>query len=192
VPVAKWLVIGRNQYRLMTSGIRQLRPYFPFIAIALIALYVYFAPTLVSVFVDEALVFLLSRAALAGIQILLFAIFLWFFFFPLSLALKEVQASQLEIFLSAPIRPSQLLLGEFVGVMPFYAIGVALIAGTFTAVLDPLGMGLVQTAIIIMVFVIVFFSALWLGTLAAGLLRAKLGQSEKGRDIGKAIGFVIY
>ena len=188
----KWLVIGRNQYRLTMSSIRIIRPYFIYLCIVLLALYiVYLAPAMVSAFVDEALAFFLSQAAVAVIQILLFAIFIWFFFFPVSLALRDIQASQLESLLSAPIRPSQLLLGEFVGVMPFYAIAVVVLAGIFTAFLDPIGIGIIQTFIIVLVFVFTFFSALWIGTLVAALLRSKLGQSEKGKDIGKALGFII-
>ena len=188
----KWFVIGRNQYRLAMSGIREIRPYFPYIMIGLLALYVvYLAPAMVDLFIDEALVFLFSQAAVAMIQIILFVIFVWFFFFPISLALRDIETSQLELFLSAPVKPSHLLLGEFLGVMPFYAIAVTIIVGVFTAILNPLGIGVLQTVIIIMIFILTFFSALWIGTLVAALLRAKLGQSERGRDIGKAIGFVM-
>jgi hypothetical protein len=144
-----------------------------------------------SALVDEAMAFFLSQAAVAVVQIILFAVFIWFFFFPVSLALRDIQASQLESLLSAPVRPSQLLMGEFVGVMPFYAIAVAIFAGIFTALLNPIGIGIIQIFIIVLVFVFTFFSALWIGTLVAALLRSKLGQSEKGRDIGKAIGFLI-
>jgi len=188
----KWYVIGKNQYRLTLSGVREVRPYFPYLAIGLLALYVaYLAPAIVGSFTDEALEFLLSQAAVATIQLILFSIFLWFIFFPVSLVLRDIQISQLEIFLSAPVKPSHLLLGEFLGVLPFYAIGVVVIAGVFTALVNPLGLGVLQTAIVVMVFVLTFFSALWLGTVAGALLRTKLGQSDRGRDIGKAIGFLI-
>ncbi|MBU7004740.1 MAG: hypothetical protein HXS50_04185, partial [Theionarchaea archaeon] len=188
----KWLVIGRNQYRLTMSPFRFIRPYFPYLSVVLLALYiVYIAPAMMSALVDEAMAFFLSQAAVAVVQIILFAVFIWFFFFPVSLALRDIQAGQLESLLSAPIKPSQLLLGEFVGVMPFYAIAVVIFAGIFTALLDPIGIGIIQTFIIVGVFVFTFFSALWIGTLVAALLRSKLGQSERGKDIGKALGFVL-
>lgn len=192
MPTPKWLLIGRNHYRLTMSGIRPLRPYFPYLLVGLLAIYVgYLAPRLVDAFIDEALAFLLSQAAVAMIQIILFAIFLWFVFFPVSLALKEVQASQLEIFLSAPVKPSHLLLGEFLGSMPFYAIGVVMVAGVFTSILGASGVGYLQIAIMVAIFLLTFFLALWIGTVAAALLRTTLGRSERGRDIGKGLGFLI-
>lgn len=192
MPMPKWAIIGRNQYRLVMSSVRFIRPYFMPLIIALLAIYiVYLAPAIVDAFVDDVLAFFLSQAAVALIQILLFAVFIWFFFFPVSLALKDIQAGQLESLLSAPVSPSQLLLGEFIGVMPFYGIAVVLLAGIFTAILGPIGIGIVQNFIIIAVFLLTFFSALWIGTVIAALLRSKLGQSEKGRDIGKALGFII-
>lgn len=188
----KWYVIGQNQYRLALSPIRSLRPYFPFLAVALAALYLlYVAPWIVGYFVDEALAFLLSQAAIATIQILLLIIFVWFFFFPVSLALREPQASELEAFLSAPVKASHLLLGEFLGVMPFYGIGIILIAGVFTSILDPVGVSVLQKLCIVLVFALTFFSSLWMGTVVAGILRTRLGRSERGKDIGKALGFVI-
>jgi len=105
--------------------------------------------------------------------------------------LKEVQTGQLEIFLAAPIKPSDVLLGEFLGVMPFYAIAVTVIAGFFTAVMTPLGLDMVQIAIIIIIFVVTFFSALWIGTVIAALLRTKLGKTARGKDIGRALALII-
>jgi len=158
----------------------------------LLAFYVWFAaPAIVDSVFDDAMAFLLSQGAIAGVQVLLLVVFIWFLFFPVSLSLKDVETNQLQIFLSAPVKPSDLLLGEFVGVMPFYGIAIALLAGFFTALLIPIGIGVVQTAIIILVFILVFFSALWIGTVVAGVLRAKLGGSERGRDIGKAMGFLL-
>lgn len=188
----KWLLIGRNQYRLAMSSIRFIRPYFIYLSVVLLAIYlVYLAPAMMSVLVDDAMAFFLSQAAVAVVQLVLFAVFIWFFFFPVSLALRDIQASQLESLLSAPVRPSQLLMGEFVGVMPFYAIAVVIFAGIFTALLNPIGIGIAQTFIIVLIFVFTFFIALWLGTLVAAILRCKLGQSDRGKDIGKAIGFLI-
>ena len=192
MPVPKWLVVAKNEYRIRTSSIRRIRPYFPYLVIVLLAVYVAFiAPAIVNFFIDDLLAFFLSQVAVAMIQIILFMIFIYFMIFPISNTLKEVQTGQLEIFLAAPIKPSDVLLGEFLGVMPFYAIAVTVITGFFTAILNPLGLDMVQTAIIIIIFVVTFLSAIWIGTVIAALLRTKLGKTARGRDIGKALGFVI-
>ncbi|MCK4953172.1 hypothetical protein KAS14_05255 [Candidatus Bathyarchaeota archaeon] len=190
--VPKWLVIAKNEYNLRLSGIRSIRPYFPYIVIGLLAVYVAFiAPAIVSAFIDELLAFFLSQVAVAMIQILMFLLFIYILILPITYTLRDVQTGQLEIFLAAPIKPSDVLLGEFLGVVPFYAIAVAVVAGFFTAVLNPLGLGLVQIAIIIMVFVLIFFSALWIGSLIAALLRTKFGKASRGKDIGRALSVIL-
>ncbi len=75
--------------------------------------------------------------------------------------------------------------------MPFYAIAVTVIAGFFTAILNPLGLDMVQIAIIIIIFVLTFFSAYWIGNVIAAVLRTKLGKTARGKDIGRALALVI-
>ena len=196
MPTPKWLVVARNEYRIHLSRIRKIRPYFPFLAIGFLAVYVAFlAPTFVNLFIGDFFSLFPPGAATAMIvalvQIILFMIFFYFIILPITYTLKEVQTEQLEIFLAAPIKPGDILLGEFLGVMPFYAIVVTVIAGFFTAVLNPLGVDLVQMVIIIPIFVVTFLSALWIGTVIAALLRTRLGKTARGKDIGRALALVI-
>lgn len=188
----KWLVIARNEYRITTSRIRGVRPYFPFLATGLLAVYVAFiAPVLVSNFVDEFTAFIISVAAVPMVQIMLFMFTFYLILFPISDTLREIRTDQIEIFLAAPVKPGDVLLGEFLGKMPFYAIVIAIITGTFTALLNPLGLDSIQKAIIVIVFIITFLSAFWIGTVIAAILRTKLGKTMHGRDVGKALSVVI-
>ncbi len=194
--VPKWLVVASNEYRIHTSRIRKIRPYFPYLVIGLLAVYVFFiAPSFVNLFIGDFFSLFPPGAAIAmivaSLQIILFMIFFYFIILPITYTLKEVQTEQLEIFLAAPIKPSDVLLGEFLGVMPFYAIAVTVIAGFFTALMTPLGLDFVQMTIIILIFVITFFSALWIGTVIAALLRTRLGKTARGKDIGRALALVI-
>jgi hypothetical protein len=192
VPVPKWLVVARNEYRIRTSRIRKIRPFFPYLVIGLLAVYVAFiAPAFVSLFIDDFLILLLSQAAVATVQIILFMIFIYFIMLPVTDTLREEQTGQLEIFLAAPIKPSDVLLGEFLGEMPYYAIFITVITGFFTAILNTLGLDLAQTAIIIIIFVVTFLSAIWIGTVIAAILRTKLGKTARGRDIGRALALII-
>jgi len=192
VPVPKWLVIARNEYRTTTSGIRPIRPYFPYLVIGLLAVFVAFiAPAFVNLFIDDFLALILSQAAVPMVQIILFMLFFFLILFPISLALREMQTGELEIFRAAPIKPSDVLLGKFLGLTPFYAIFIAVIAGFFTAFLNPLGLDMVQITIIIIIFVVTLLSALWIGTVIAALLRTKLGKTARGKDIGKALSLII-
>ncbi|MDH5532211.1 MAG: hypothetical protein OEX99_01945 [Candidatus Bathyarchaeota archaeon] len=188
----KWLVVARNEYRIRINSIRTIRPYFPYLVIALLAVYVAFiAPAVVSLFIDDLLAFFLSQVALAMVPIIMFIIFFYFIILPITYTLQGMQAGQVEIFLAAPIKPSDVLLGEFLGVMPFYAIAITVMAGFFTAALNPLGLDMLQIAITVIIFVATFLSALWIGTVIAALVRTKFAKSARGRDVGRALSLVL-
>lgn len=192
MPTPKWLVIARNQYLISTSSIRGIRKYFPYLLVFGLTFYVvYLAPNFVSLFIDDAIEILLSQIAVALIQIILFTIFIYFLIFPISYALREVQAGQLELVLSAPVKPSDVMLGEFIGLMPIYGAVITIIAGLFTAILTPMGLDLLQIAIIIIIFAVTFLSAAWIGVVIAAILRTNLGKSARGRDIGKGLSMII-
>ena len=188
----KWFVIARNEYRTLTSSIRRVRPYFPYLAIGLLAIYVAFiAPSVASLFLDDFLRLIISVAAVPLVQIILFMFFFYLILFPITDTLREVKTEQLEIFQAAPVRPSDVLLGEFLGKMPFYTIAIVVITGTFTALLVPIGLDAVQNAIIILTFIITLLSAVWIGTVLAAILRTKLGKTVRGKDVGRALSVVI-
>jgi hypothetical protein len=192
LPAPKWFVIAKNQYRITTSAIRGIRAYFPYLTIGLLAVYVaVVAPAIVSPVMDDFLAFIITQAAVPLVQIIMFMFFFFLILLPISDTLRELQTGQLEIFLAAPIKPSDVLLGEFLGKMPFYAIAIAVITGTFTAFLTPLGLDIAQIAIIIAVFVITFLSAFWIGVVIAAVLGTKLGKIARGKDLGRALAVVI-
>jgi hypothetical protein len=185
-------VVAKNQYRITTSGICGIRPYFPYLIIGLLAVYVAFiAPAVVSPFINDFLAFIITQAAVPLVQIVLFMFFFFLILFPISDTLRELHTEQLEIFLAAPIKPSDVLLGEFLGRMPFYAIAITVITGTFTALLNSLGLDMAQNAIIIIVFIVTLLSAFWIGIVTAAILRTKLGKTARGKDVGRALAIVI-
>ncbi len=192
MPLPKWLLIAQNEYRLRLSRIRKIRSFFPVLAVVLLSIYVGFvAPLVAEIFIDDILAFFLSQVALAMMPILLFMIFFYMLLLPITYTLQGMQAGQVEIFLAAPIKPSDVLLGEFLGVIPFYAIFVTIVAGFFTAALSPLGLSVLQIFITVSIFIIVFLSAIWIGTVIAALVRTRFAKSARGKDIGRALSLVI-
>jgi hypothetical protein len=192
VVLPKWLVVARNQYRISTSAIRRIRPYFLYLAIGLLAVYVgIITPAIINPFIDDFLAFIITQAAVPLVQIMLFMFFFFMILFPISDTLRELQTAQIEIFLAAPVKPSDVLLGEFLGKMPFYAIAIAVLTGTFTAFMTPLGLDIAQIAIIIAVFVVTFLSAFWIGVVVSAVLGTKLGKIARGKDLGRALAVII-
>lgn len=192
MPMPKWLVVARNEYRIRTSSFRSLRRVFPVLAVGGLIVYVtVLAPMMVDLFLDELLAFFVSQVALAMVPIIVFLIFVYSLMTPITYTLQAMQTKQLEIFLAAPIKASDVLVGEFLGITPFYAIAITLLAGFFVAALQPLGLSGVQTGIIAMVFILVVLSALWIGSVLAALLRTKFGQLAKTRDLGRGLGLML-
>jgi hypothetical protein len=189
---AKWLTVAKNEYRIRTSSIRSWRLYFPLLTVGLLAIYVAFlTPMLVDIFLDDLLAFFLSQVAIALMPLILLLIFIYSMIIPITYTLQDIQTTQLEIFLAVPIKASDVLIGEFLGITPFYAIAITVIAGFFTAALHPLGLSSLQLVIIPVLFVLVILSALWIGTVLAALLRTKLGRVAKRRDMGRALSLVL-
>jgi hypothetical protein len=192
--VRRWLVVAKNEYRLRTSSFRKFRRYFPFAMVVLLVVLVGFvAPAVANAIMSRVDIpaFFISVAALPMMQILLFFFFFYFMIFPISNTLKDIDMQEYEIFLNAPIRPGDVLLGKFMGVFPFYAIVIVAVMGFFMAFLLPLGLDAIQIVILITTFVVTFLAGAWIGTVIAALLRSKLGRTARGRDIGKAIPLIL-
>ncbi|MHA2334659.1 MAG: hypothetical protein ACXAEU_21710 [Candidatus Hodarchaeales archaeon] len=187
-----WWPIAKNEYRLSTSRIREIRPYLPYLLVVGLALYVFIlAPVIVGAFVDDFWALLLSQAAVVMVQYLLFMIFIFFFSLPITSTLQDIKNDQLAILLSAPVKPGDIMLGEFIGKIPIYATFATLVAGLFTALLTPIGLDVFQTSLVIIIFVVNFLFAFWSGTLAAIALRTVLMKTSRGKDIGKGLAFIV-
>ena len=189
----KWLVIAKNEYRVSTSWIRSLRRYFPLMAGGFLAAWVFIlAPMLVQSMVGELQELLVSQIAVALFEIILFIFSAFLVLIPVSNALKEEGGvAQVELMLKAPVRPGDVLVGEFMGKTPLYAIFATLAAGLFTALLTPLGLSGVQIAVIILMAFLTCLGSFWVGTVLAAVARTTIGRTAKGKDIGKALAFIL-
>lgn len=192
MPRPKWWLIARNEYLLKTSGIRRWRKIFPLMTVGLLAWYVmYAAPAMFSLASDLTMGLLLSEAALSFMQVMLFIIFISVFTVPIIQTLQDTSLAPLETLLSAPVRPVDVLLGKFLGMLPTYSILMTVLAGTFLALFIPFGMTLDQVLLSIAVFILVVLIALWLGLLTAAVLKARLNRSRRGREAGQALALMI-
>ena len=193
MPSPKWLVIAKNEYRIQTSWIRSFRRYFPFAAAALLAVWIfYLAPMMVQSLVDDFLEVIVSQIAVALFEIILFMLSVFLVIIPVSNALKdEGGIGRVELMLKAPVRPGDVLVGEFLGKTPLYATFAIAVAGLFTALLVPLGLSPLQIVLIIFLASVTCLSAFWVGTVITAVTRTTIGRTAKGKDIGKALSFIL-
>ena len=192
MPTPKWLVVARNEYRVGTSRVRRLRPILLFLLVGLIAAYIVFiAPMIVDRYLGDEAALILSQVAVSQVRVILAALFIYSIMIPIQTSLRQKPMGKLEIFLSAPIGAGDVLLGEFLGQMPTNAIFVSILAGLLSATLGSLGVGVGQQAVVVVVFVVTFFSGLWTGNVIAAVVKTRLGRTAKGRDIGKALAMAL-
>jgi len=150
------------------------------------------APMMVQSMVGELHELLVSQVAVALFEILLFVFSMFLVLIPVSNALKEEGGvAQVELMLKSPVRPGDVLVGEFMGKTPIYAIFATVAAGLFTALLTPLGLSYVQTAVIILMAFLTCLGSFWVGTVLAAISRTTIGRTAKGKDIGKALAFIV-
>jgi hypothetical protein len=188
----KWITIARNEYLLMTSGLPTLRRFLPPIIIAVAMLFLLvLAPLMISI-VDEPLQDLISsQAGMASVAILLLTFSFYFMVIPITNTLKEEQASELEIFLSAPIRPVDVIMGKFMGKSVVYGSGAFIIAAVTAAIFTVTDIGNAQLLIIAAIVFLLLMTSLWIGTVLAAVLRTRLSRTARGTDIGKALSMIL-
>lgn len=188
----KWWLIARNEYLMKTSGIRRFRKAFPFLVTVLVVLYVFVAaPAVFSLASDLTKELFLSGTALAFLQMLLFLIFVSVLTIPLIQTLQDTNLAPFETVLAAPVRPMDVLLGRFLGMLPTYTILISVLAGTLLALFVPFGITADQVLLSVLVFILVVLIALWLGLLLSAMLKAYLGRSQLGREAGPALALLI-
>ena len=142
--------------------------------------------------VDDFLEVLVSQVAIVLFEIILFMLSAFLAIMPVSNALKdEGGIGRVELMLKAPVRPGDVLVGEFLGKTPLYSIFAIAVAGLFTALLVPLGLSPLQTALIIFLAVVTCLSSSWVGTVLTAVARTTLGRTAKGKDIGKALSLIL-
>ncbi len=192
MPNPKWLVIAKNEYRVATSSIRSLRRYYLLMLVGLFGAWVfYLAPMMVRSLMGDFEGLIVSEIAVALFEIILFMFSVFLTIIPVSNALREDGVGQVELMLKAPVRPGDVLVGEFIGKTPLYTIFAIVFAGLFTALLTPLGLSGIQTTLIIFMAFITCLGSFWIGTVIAAVARTTIGRTAKGKDIGKAMAFIL-
>ena len=173
----KWAVIAKYEYMVKTSGIRRWRYILPTVAAFAIILYIFIlAPAVFALFEQYTSQFILSDQALGFMQVFLLVIFASIITIPIMQTLQDNRVSPLEAVIASPVRPVDVLMGRFLGSLPFYCLVVVLIAGTFLALFIPFGMSPAQVALSVLVFLLVVVSGLWIGILLAAVLKANWGE----------------
>ena len=189
-----WLAIAKNEIRLWSSRFRNHRPLL-FLVIGLILIIYAFilVPLVVSTFAGLVQPFFSIYPVFMYtiIALVLLYIFIWCITYPLSTMLQGAQdlGGQLEILLSTPVKAQDILFGKFIARLPTYLILLFALGPWLVNIFVPLSF-LEQIFVYLVLFGLIVM-AMWLGTLLASYIETKVRKSERSRDLGRAMTFII-
>jgi len=186
-----WLKIAKNELRIRSSRFRKHRILFFSILYTLFILWAFlltpllfdlFMPTLAIQFAE----FIRPAVALL-IEYFLMIFFLMVLMWPINSVLRNVEIGFKEITLASPATAGDIFLGEFIGKLPVYSLGVLAIAPIVVGLINPiLDLTIIQMSMIyVNIFGVLIFGTL-VGTILASWIEHKVAQSASLRDWSRA------
>jgi len=191
-----WKPIAKNEIRLRTSGVRNHRILFFAALYSLLLLWAFivapllfdlFMPTLAMQYSD-----IFKPVVAILIESIMMMMFLFLMMYPLNNVYGRSETGFKESLLATPVKPNDIFLGEFLGKMPIYTMFVLIFAPIVVGLINPIiDLTFIQYAAIYgCVFGTVYFANL-VGSIIASWIEHKISKSEKARDYGKALIWVL-
>jgi len=122
------------------------------------------------------------------IEYFMMIIFVIVLMYPLNNIYKQQEIGYKELLLASPVTAGDIFLGEFIGKLPMLSTAVMIFTPIVVGMVNPLvNLTALQIGVIYLcVFGMVFFATL-VGTIIMCWIEHKIAQSEKARDIAKAL-----
>ncbi len=189
--MSRWKIIAKKEIMQHTYFIRKNRLlYFILIYTLLIFWAFYLGPNLLDIVMPELLkdyTDILKPLISSLLEYFLTIIFLAYLMYPLYNLFRRSELKYEERILATPIKHGDIFLGEFVGQIPFYLIGVFIIGPLITAGLHQL---IELTVLLYLVIYICFFSLMLFGLIVGGIIANRIEhfmvKSEKAQEWGKS------
>jgi len=126
------------------------------------------------------------------IEFILMMFFLILLTYPIQNIYRKTEIGYKEMLLASPVTAGDIFLGEFIGKLPIYLAFILIFAPILTGIINPIiDLNLSQYIIIyISIIGMVFFAAL-VGSIIITWMEHKIARSERARDLGKAMMFLI-
>ncbi|MFX1391723.1 MAG: hypothetical protein ACFE9Z_16785 [Promethearchaeota archaeon] len=192
--MALWMKIAKNEVRVRTSKFRKNRLAFFLVLYSFLIFWAFFlCPLIFDLFMPtlagmEELSDVLIPSIAMIIEQLMMIFFIAILIYPLNNIYRQTEIGYKEIILASPTTTGDIFLGEFLGKFPILITYVFALTPVFTNMLNPiLNLTFIQNLVIYCcVFGLVFMATL-IGTILMSWIEHKIAQSEKARDIAKAL-----
>jgi len=120
-------------------------------------------------------------------------LFLWLtvMIYPISYALQEITIGQWEIMLSSSVTTRNIIVGKFVGKIPYYLLMVLFLAPALLApFIVVFSVSFVGQLIMYSAILLISISTLWASTVLSSAIQMRLSQSPRGEELAKMIAMV--
>ena len=194
--MALWKSIAKNEIRLRTSLFRKNRVLFLIILYSVLLIWAFFlCPAIFDIFMPT-IIDIVGPEILLVVSLLIefgmMTLFLFILIYPLNTVYRKTEIGFKEILLASPATSGDIFLGEFIGKFPIYTAIILIATPLIIGMLNPIINLIVMHYVIIYscIFGLVLFAAL-LGSIISSWLEHKIAKSERARDIGKVLMFLL-
>ncbi|MFX0139180.1 MAG: hypothetical protein ACFFDN_36395, partial [Candidatus Hodarchaeota archaeon] len=191
-----WRAIAKSEIRRRTSSFRNHR----FLLFILIYTVLFIWAFLIAPLIFDLVMPTLATRfpgtifAIVGylIEFMLMMLFLIIIMYPMQNIYRKTEVGYKEMVLASPVKPGDIFIGEFIGKVPIYLIFILALAPVITGLINPIINLNFSQYIIIYLCVAghVIFAAL-LGSILVSWLEHRIARSEKARDLGKVLLFLL-
>ncbi|RDE17581.1 MAG: hypothetical protein C4K49_01955 [Candidatus Thorarchaeota archaeon] len=192
----RWWAIAKAEFLVRTSRLHRARWILYLLLVGAVLLWALaILPLVFSLLLSrfgDAFWLLVSTSLPGFMRSIMLPVWLFVLIIPLSNSLDNVKTDQWEILFSSGVQTRDVLLGSFLGKLP--------VTGLLVAVLAPLvvypfayayGVSVLGQVLMITVLILFSVSTIWLSNVLSTALHAKIGESPRGDDIGKALSWGV-
>jgi len=190
-----WLVIAKAEFLVWSSRFKSRRaPIFAGILLTGFLWAFYVVPEIWR-FVISGNLFINSLLMVALPELIRIAmLLLWMLvlIYPILYALQQIKIGQWEIILSCDVSTRSLLVGTFVGKIPSYGLMVLFLAPVLMSpFILAYEVALLGQILMYCSILLASLSTLWMSNLISLAVQAKIGESRRAEDLGKALSMAI-
>lgn len=188
-----WIIIAKNEIRIKTAKFRAHRNLF---FVVIYAIFIFWATFLGPVIFDAILPDILL--ALSGalefvlqfvIEVSLTTMFVMMILYPIFLLFRKSEIGVKDVILSSPVKSGDILLGEFVGQLPFHFLIVLALGPAVVSLLVQVNpqLTILHYLIIYLVIFLMMNFSLIIGTILANWIELKLSSSKKIKESSNSV-----
>lgn len=152
-------------------------------------------PNIVSFFLGEFGVGfeLLLATSLPGLmRTMMLVIWLMVLIIPLSNSLENLKTDQWDILFSSNVKTRDILFGTYLGKVPVYGLITLVLSSVIVApFVYAYNVSIMGQLLMYAILILFGMSTIWISNVISTALHAKIGQSPRGDDIGKALSWAM-